>query len=95
MLPTIRSAVEKQLSLIAQGRADFRQVLGHTLDVFKRKFHYFVDSIAGERAPSLPLGGGTRLRAIIPLQETRSQALAPGGCPHPPSGAPLATRGGP
>ncbi|KAI4569052.1 hypothetical protein MJG53_014670 [Ovis ammon polii x Ovis aries] len=47
VLPTIRSAVEKQLNLIAQGRADFRQVLGHTLDVFKRKFHYFVDSIAG------------------------------------------------
>lgn len=48
MLPTIRSAVEKQLNLIAQGKADYRQVLGHTLDVFKRKFHYFVDSIAGE-----------------------------------------------
>ncbi|XP_057602423.1 DNA topoisomerase 3-beta-1 isoform X2 [Hippopotamus amphibius kiboko] len=45
--PTIRSAVERQLNLIAQGRADHRQVLGHTLDIFKRKFHYFVDSIAG------------------------------------------------
>lgn len=48
MLPTIRSAVEKQLNLIAQGKADYRQVLGHTLDIFKRKFHYFVDSIAGK-----------------------------------------------
>lgn len=45
--PTIRSAVEKQLNLIAQGKANFQQVLDHTLDIFKRKFHYFVDSIAG------------------------------------------------
>lgn len=56
VLPTIRSAVEKQLNLIAQGKADYRQVLGHTLDVFKRKFHYFVDSIAGE-APLFPTPG--------------------------------------
>ncbi|XP_072839824.2 DNA topoisomerase 3-beta-1 isoform X1 [Pogona vitticeps] len=47
VLPTIRSAVEKQLNLIAQGKANYHQVLEHTLDIFKRKFHYFVDSIAG------------------------------------------------
>uniref|UniRef100_A0A672HPB4 DNA topoisomerase n=1 Tax=Salarias fasciatus TaxID=181472 RepID=A0A672HPB4_SALFA len=37
VLPPIRSA----------GKANFQQVLQHTLDIFKRKFHYFVDSITG------------------------------------------------
>lgn len=47
VLPTIRSAVEKQLGLIAAGKADFPPVLEHALNIFKRKFHFFVDSIAG------------------------------------------------
>lgn len=45
--PTMRSAVEKQLDLIAQGKADFQQVLHHTLEVFKRKFLYFVKNVEG------------------------------------------------
>ncbi|XP_011298257.1 DNA topoisomerase 3-beta-1 [Fopius arisanus] len=47
VLPTMRSAVEEQLNLIALGRADFHAVLQHTLEVFKQKFHYFVQSIDG------------------------------------------------
>ena len=45
--PTKRSAVEKQLDLIAQGKADFNSVLAHTLEVFKLKFLYFVKNITG------------------------------------------------
>ena len=45
--PTMRSAVEKQLDLIAQGKADFKSVLAHTLEVFTLKFLYFVKNITG------------------------------------------------
>ena len=41
----MRSAVEEQLTLIALGRADFHAVLLHTVEIFKQKFHYFVQSI--------------------------------------------------
>ncbi len=44
--PQMRSAVEEQLDLIAQGRADFAAVLRHTVDVFKLKFQYFVQNVA-------------------------------------------------
>ncbi|XP_078467958.1 DNA topoisomerase 3-beta-1 isoform X1 [Lampetra planeri] len=47
VLPTMRASVEKQLNLIAMGKADFQAVLQHALSIFQRKFHYFVDHIAG------------------------------------------------
>lgn len=46
VLPTMRSAVEQQLQLIALGRADFQDVKQHTLDIFHSKFRYFVDCIS-------------------------------------------------
>jgi len=45
--PTMRSAVEKQLDLIAHGKADFNSVLLHTIEVFKRKFVYFTTNVEG------------------------------------------------
>ena len=45
--PQMRSAVEEQLDLVATGKANFKSVLKHTLDVFKLKFQYFVKNIEG------------------------------------------------
>ncbi|XP_066150549.1 DNA topoisomerase 3-beta-1 isoform X1 [Euwallacea fornicatus] len=47
VLPTMRSAVEEQLNLIAAGKANFNAVLKHTMDVFKLKFQFFVKNIDG------------------------------------------------
>ncbi len=44
-LPKMRSQVEEQLNLIAQGKANFKDVLKHTLKIFELKFHFFVKNI--------------------------------------------------
>ena len=47
VLPSMRSAVEEQLNLIAHGQANYHAVLQHTVELFRLKFQYFVKNIEG------------------------------------------------
>ena len=42
----MRAAVEKQLTLIANGKADFNAVLKYSIDIFEQKFDYFQNHIS-------------------------------------------------
>eukprot|EP00794_Sanderia_malayensis_P017982 gene17982-19779_t len=46
VLPTMRASVEKQLNLIAHGKADFQAVLQHNNNCFNSKFEYFQKNIS-------------------------------------------------
>ena len=54
-LPKMRSQVEEQLNLIAAGKANFDDVLQHTLKIFELKFHFFVQNIMFMDAVSKPV----------------------------------------
>lgn len=43
--PTMRADVEKQLDLIAKGRADYETMKNQTLEIFKQKYSRFVQNI--------------------------------------------------
>jgi DNA topoisomerase-3 len=45
VLPAIRSNIESSVGLIAKGVADYRSVVAYSLDIFFRKFSYFIDCI--------------------------------------------------
>ncbi|XP_076061845.1 DNA topoisomerase 3-beta isoform X2 [Oratosquilla oratoria] len=86
VLPTMRSAVEEQLNLIALGNADFDSVLRHTLEIFELKFQYFVKNIEGMdqlfevsfsplSASGRPLSRCGKCRRYLKLVETKPMRL--------------------
>ena len=46
VLPTVRSNIEKECTLIAKGKACKEDVVEHALNVFKEKFCFFRDNIS-------------------------------------------------
>ncbi|XP_047134051.1 DNA topoisomerase 3-beta-1 isoform X1 [Hydra vulgaris] len=44
-LPTMRAAVERQLNMISSGKADYKAVLTYSVDMFEKKFDYFMKHI--------------------------------------------------
>lgn len=46
VLPTVRSNIEQECTLIAKGKADMNDVIDHSLMIFKDKFVFFRDHIS-------------------------------------------------
>ena len=46
VLPTVRSNIEHECTLIAKGQAEMKDVIDHSLMMFKEKFVFFRDHIA-------------------------------------------------
>ena len=44
--PTMRAAIEEQLNLIALGKIHYTAITQHALDIFEKKFKYFVHNIS-------------------------------------------------
>lgn len=46
VLPDVRKQIEIYIDHIASGKADYDQVVGHAIEVFRAKYAYFVDHVA-------------------------------------------------
>lgn len=49
----VRASIEHSISMIANGEATYDQVVAHALDIFKRKFLYYVANVRAFAAHSL------------------------------------------
>ncbi|KAI3414014.1 hypothetical protein GPALN_011480 [Globodera pallida] len=86
ILPTMRADVERQLDLIAKGKADYATMKNQTLEVFRQKFLYFVknissvDELFGVSFTTLadsgkPFSKCGKCRRYMKIMETRPQRL--------------------
>lgn len=84
--PTMRADVEKQLDLIAKGKADYEQMKNHTLEVFRQKYSNFVlninlvdalfeDSFKTLADAGKPFSKCGKCRRFMKLVESRPQRL--------------------
>ena len=75
----VRAHVEKQIGLIAEGKAEKEAVVLHTLDQFAQKFRYFVKKIARMdalfEASFSPLGSSGDYRPEDPICYNQAQSL--------------------
>ena len=90
-LPKMRSQVEQQLNLIALGKANYQEVLQHTLRIFEQKFHFFVqnillmdslfeDSFSSLSALGKPMSRCVKCRRFMKLVASKPQRLYCDNC---------------